>query len=248
MKIVHDSENGKAFSESEGIGYSQNCHSSWNCNFLTIFTSFFWDNENDPCQDWFCICIQFESRPWESIIVAPHIYCNSCDLWDFACRISAAVSISQFDLHSIADLSLLWINTLQDLLSSDSPRVESEDMLLIRLLQYRSEYSRLLRHVRFEPLCWEGISSLADGFVYFNVVKSLWDEIIGRFKHPPLPARWLDSCIASSFPPLFGEFCGKQFVLLWRGSRDDFGGRDFHGQCDGRANTLTFILDTVHCL
>jgi hypothetical protein len=49
---------------------------------------------------------------------------------------------------------------------------------------------------------------------------------------------------ASSFPPLFDEFRGKRFALLWRGSRDGFGARDFHGRCDGRANTLTLILDT----
>jgi hypothetical protein len=45
-------------------------------------------------------------------------------------------------------------------------------------------------------------------------------------------------------PPLFDEFCGKRFALLWRGSRDGFGARGFHGRCDGRANTLTLILDT----
>jgi hypothetical protein len=54
----------------------------------------------------------------------------------------------------------------------------------------------------------------------------------------------LDSLIVSSFPPLFDEFRGKRFVLLWRGSRDRFGGRKFHKRCDGHANTLTLILDT----
>jgi hypothetical protein len=61
-------------------------------------------------------------------------------------------------------------------------------------------------------------------------------------KQPPAPR--LDSLIVSSFPPLFDEFRGKRFGLLWRGSRDGFGVRDFHGRCDGRANTLTLILDT----
>jgi hypothetical protein len=46
------------------------------------------------------------------------------------------------------------------------------------------------------------------------------------------------------FPPLFEELGGKPFVLLWRGSRDGFGARGFHGRCDGRAKTLTLILDT----
>jgi hypothetical protein len=53
-----------------------------------------------------------------------------------------------------------------------------------------------------------------------------------------------DSQIVASFPPLFEEFRGKRFVLLWRGSRDGFGARDFHGRCDGHASTLALILDT----
>jgi hypothetical protein len=37
---------------------------------------------------------------------------------------------------------------------------------------------------------------------------------------------------------------GKRFSLLWRGSRDGFGARDFHVRCDGHAPTLSVILDT----
>jgi hypothetical protein len=33
-------------------------------------------------------------------------------------------------------------------------------------------------------------------------------------------------------------------MLLWRGSRDGFGARGFHGRCDGHARTLTLIQDT----
>jgi hypothetical protein len=50
--------------------------------------------------------------------------------------------------------------------------------------------------------------------------------------------------IISDFPPIFEEFKAKKFKLLWRGSRDDFGARDFHSRCDGHANTLVVILDT----
>jgi hypothetical protein len=59
----------------------------------------------------------------------------------------------------------------------------------------------------------------------------------------PPPVR-LDSLIVSFFPAIFAEFRGKWFWLLWRGSRDGFGARDFHSRCDGHANTLTVILDT----
>jgi hypothetical protein len=53
-----------------------------------------------------------------------------------------------------------------------------------------------------------------------------------------------DSLIAIQLPPLFEEFRRKCFNLLWRGSRDGFTAREFHRRCDGRANTLTLILDT----
>jgi hypothetical protein len=45
-------------------------------------------------------------------------------------------------------------------------------------------------------------------------------------------------------PEIFGEFRGRHFSLLWRGSRDGFSARDFHSRCDGHANTLAVILDT----
>jgi hypothetical protein len=54
----------------------------------------------------------------------------------------------------------------------------------------------------------------------------------------------MDSAIISDFPEIFTEFRGKHFQLLWRGSRDGFGASDFHGRCDGHANTLTVILAT----
>jgi hypothetical protein len=58
-----------------------------------------------------------------------------------------------------------------------------------------------------------------------------------------LPGR-LESLIAGECPQLFEEFRAKRFNLLWRGSRDGFGAKEFHRLCDGRANTLTLIADT----
>jgi hypothetical protein len=52
------------------------------------------------------------------------------------------------------------------------------------------------------------------------------------------------SLIVAAFPALFADFGGKRFTLLWRGSRDGFGARDFHSRCDGHAATLTLIQDT----
>jgi hypothetical protein len=54
----------------------------------------------------------------------------------------------------------------------------------------------------------------------------------------------LRSEFPSAFPAVFGEFNGKRFSLLWRGSRDGFGAVEFHRRCDGKPNTLTIILDT----
>jgi hypothetical protein len=59
----------------------------------------------------------------------------------------------------------------------------------------------------------------------------------------PAPAGFA-SLIVADFPALFAEFRGKRFTLLWRGSRDGFLANDFHGRCDGHANTLTLIEDT----
>jgi hypothetical protein len=59
----------------------------------------------------------------------------------------------------------------------------------------------------------------------------------------PPPSGW-NSAIVADFPKLFEDFKKKQFTLLWRGSRDGFGVRDFHDRCDRHPNTLTVILDT----
>jgi hypothetical protein len=58
----------------------------------------------------------------------------------------------------------------------------------------------------------------------------------------PLTAR--ESLIVKAFPPIFADFQGHHFELLWRGTRDGFGASVFHRQCEGHANTLTVIRDT----
>jgi hypothetical protein len=63
--------------------------------------------------------------------------------------------------------------------------------------------------------------------------------------HPRPPPGKFDSQIISEFPEIFAEFRGKQFKLLWRGSRGGFSASEFHGRCDGHANTLTVKKDTL---
>jgi hypothetical protein len=60
---------------------------------------------------------------------------------------------------------------------------------------------------------------------------------------PAAPADFA-SMIVADFPALFAEFRGKRFMLLWRGSRDGFGPRNFHSCCNGYAPTLILIQDT----
>jgi hypothetical protein len=54
----------------------------------------------------------------------------------------------------------------------------------------------------------------------------------------------IDSVIVGELPEIFNEFRGKEFELLWRGSRDGFEAEAFHGRCDGRRNVLVIIEDT----
>jgi hypothetical protein len=70
--------------------------------------------------------------------------------------------------------------------------------------------------------------------------ESIWQSAAESLAHPPP----FDSQIISDIPEIFAEFRGKRFSLLWRGSRDGFKAEEFHGRCDGHANTLTVILDT----
>jgi hypothetical protein len=73
--------------------------------------------------------------------------------------------------------------------------------------------------------------------------ESLWRTVSDRLARPPSPPTF-ESLIVVVFPPPFQSFDGKQWALLWRGSRDGFSALEFHRCYDGRANTLTLILDT----
>jgi hypothetical protein len=88
-------------------------------------------------------------------------------------RTSVAVSASQIDLHSTADLSLLPIDALDDLPSSESLRVESEDALRTPLFQFDSAYSQPLCHVRFDLLSWESVSAFVNRFADFSLTESI---------------------------------------------------------------------------
>jgi hypothetical protein len=143
---------------------------------------------------------------------------------------------SPIDVES-ADVSVLSVEALDSLLLSESVSVGSEDALLRFILKLGPGYRDLLRHIAIGFLSEDGFCILEDDFGI--PPESLWQRTAERIAHPPP-----DSQIISDFPEIFAEFQGKRFWLRWRGSRDGFGAKEFHRRCDGRANTLTVILDT----
>jgi hypothetical protein len=138
-----------------------------------------------------------------------------------------------------SDLSILSFEALDSLLLSESISVESEDALLRFILKLGPFYQTLLRHIQIDFLSEDGLSLLDEHFGF--PPESVWQCAVEQIIHPPFT---FGLRIISDFPEIFGEFKGKQFSLLWRGSRDGFGSSEFHRRCDGHANTLTVILDT----
>jgi hypothetical protein len=150
---------------------------------------------------------------------------------------------SRVYLQSVSSLSLLSVDALNDLLSSESFLFDSEDALLQILFTHR--HPSLLRHIRWEFVSTAAIASPYEDPALFHPTESLWLAVADRLlPPPPPPAPEIDSLIVSEFPLLFEEFRAKRFKLLWRGSRDGFGAKKFHHRCDGRANTLTLISNT----
>jgi hypothetical protein len=124
-----------------------------------------------------------------------------------------------------ADLSILSFEVLDSLLLSLSISVESEDSLLRLIVKFGSDYRDLLRHIQIEFLSEDGLSLLDE---YFEIrPESVWQCAVEWIAPPLLP---FDSRIILYFPEIFAKFEGKQFSLLWRGSRDGFGACHFHSQ------------------
>jgi hypothetical protein len=142
-----------------------------------------------------------------------------------------------------SSLSLLSLEALDLVLSKCEVYDRSADSLFERIINLGPVSFPLLRHVRWDELSPVLLPDSAAA-AWGAPCESVWSgvaELMGRVLIPP-PAGFA-SLIVSQFPALFAEFGGKRFTLLWRGSRDGFGGRDFHRRCDGHANTLTLILD-----
>jgi hypothetical protein len=140
-------------------------------------------------------------------------------------------------------VSLLSLDAVECLLRDRRFCIESEDRLFEWILGLGADFFPLLRHVRWD-LLRPGVP--CDFEMAASVVpdESVWAEMARLLYRAARPLIDSASLIVSDFPPPFTEFQWKRFTLLWRGSRDGFGARDFHARCDGHANTLTLVEDS----
>jgi hypothetical protein len=165
---------------------------------------------------------------------------------------------SKFSLYSIDTLRCLSRNVIHTLLSSESLRLENEDLLLRTLLELGKDYLEYLKYVEFIFLSQEGITLFVDNLPICELTSDLWSKIVSRlkgdsdetFRHRRISSEGqrriitFESTIVSTNPTIFQEFEMKQWQLLYRGSRDGFESTDFHQKVDGHSNTLTFVETT----
>jgi hypothetical protein len=163
---------------------------------------------------------------------------------------------SHFHEFSASDFDDLSFSVLEAIVNNGSLLLESEDLLfevIHRQASRDSRYFSLLECVRFEYLsdsCMKtAFEFICDSFEL--VMLGIWTSLGGRLKlsvnpprndrclAPPVPD--LDSKIVATFPDICPVFENKKFELLYRGSRDGFGGADFHRCSDEHSNTLTLI-------
>jgi hypothetical protein len=101
---------------------------------------------------------------------------------------------------SIHELSLLEIDTLRTIISSESLRIENQDWLLWVLIELGDEYSTLFDGIRFEYLSEDGISFSVEHFQYDQMTETLWQGIIRRLENSA--DNWLQK---SSLPSLMAN-------------------------------------------
>jgi hypothetical protein len=166
----------------------------------------------------------------------------NCSKVDIEMNLSDLTMERRIDLES-TDLSGFSVEALDSLLLSESVSIGCEDALLLFILNLGPDYRDLLRHIQIGFLSQDGLSILDE---HFGIpLESVWQSAAERIANLPLSSLpQLDLKTISDFQEIFTEFQGKQFSLLWQGSRDGFGASEFHRRCDEHANTLTVILDT----
>jgi hypothetical protein len=165
---------------------------------------------------------------------------------------------SQFHRYSIDEISCLDNHTLHHLLASPSLRLESEDQFLRFLIELGSNYFEFCRYIEPIFLTPDGISLFGNTLPFDYVNEDIWHKLFVRLANKPdetirihrflksIPsAERLESNILQNAPQIFEDFGTKTWRLLYRGTRDGFGGANFHSKCDQQSNTVTIILTTA---
>jgi hypothetical protein len=137
-----------------------------------------------------------------------------------------------------ADLSILSFEALDSLVLTESISTESGDSLLQFILKPGPFYRDLRRHIEIAFVSEDGLSLWDEHFRILS--ESIWQCALKQIPHPLLPSPPpFDLQVISDLSEVLAQFQGKQFSLVWRGSRDEFKTKEFHRQCDGQRNTLT---------
>jgi hypothetical protein len=159
---------------------------------------------------------------------------------------------SKFYSYPMDELVVLGYDALNLILSSRSLQVLNEDWLLNRIVSLGPDFHGLLRHIRLEFLSASELQNFLKAVSVYDIDELLWGSITARLcaVHDESTLRqrvkdhWIDSPILHkwrSLPIRFEEFHGKNFELLYRGSRDGFTIADFHRCCDEQPDTVLVI-------
>jgi hypothetical protein len=142
-----------------------------------------------------------------------------------------ALAQVQTDLKKLDDSTARLALALQNDVTLLKDRTDSLQNGIIAILQ--SDVGTLKGRIDSFQSSQQSMATLLKG-----KVESLENETILLKDSTKSLTLMVGSVIISDFPEIFAQFRGKRFSLLWRGGRDVFGAGDFHGRCDGHANTL----------
>jgi hypothetical protein len=152
---------------------------------------------------------------------------------------------------SDSDLSLLSVESLFELFSSESLIIQTEDWLLNFILSLGESGHSLLGCVRYEFLSVKWISEFCARIDCSQITPSIWAGLSQRLKSVGNPSLSSDRCcrrrgflysqIVSELPSPLSTFSKNEMVLLYVGSRDGLDGASFHRCCDGKGRTITIV-------
>jgi hypothetical protein len=105
------------------------------------------------------------------------------NLWDLiSSRQPLGIDASVFYRYNTDDVAVLDLASLDNVLSNDALRIESEDALVRMIFELGRGYWSLFHHVRFEFLTAKGITDFADHFDYAALNRDIWDHLLVRLR------------------------------------------------------------------